>query len=147
MHPLDTVEPGLTEKLKSLSIGEQRQLFGMVAEAASRFVHDIEPELAQIVSACGQGKALERSQVEEVRRVAKWADERYFELKQRGVDESVWMNWFGKARLATALGNASSQCSGDELADAFYELSAIFQSTSDFASIMSQGIKLVHRTV
>jgi hypothetical protein len=146
MHVLDTVEPGLTEKLKSLSLEKQRQLFGIVAEVASRFVQDIEPELAQIVSACSQGKELEKSQIEAVRLSAKWADERYFDLKLRGVDESVWLNWFGKARLATALSSASSGSSWNSFADALYELSAIFHSTSDFASTISQGIEAVRRT-
>jgi methionine salvage enolase-phosphatase E1 len=143
LHILDTVESGLTEPLKSLSIGQRRQLFGRVCKTASEFIRDIEPELAELVGQCEKAKELSSSQIAAVRLAAKWADERYFDLKENNVDETVWMNWFVNARLASAIYASARDDSWESSADALYELSVIFDDSSTFLTVLKNTIGMV----
>ena len=146
MHILDTVESGLTEPLKSLSIEQRRQLFGRVCKTASEFVREIEPELGELLGKCGQSKELSSSEITAVRLTAKWADERYFDLRQKNTDETVWFNWFVNARLASAIYASARDDSWESSADALYELSVIFEDASTFVKALQSAIETVRQT-
>ena len=137
MKRVDTVVSGVTELLKSLTEHQRHRLFGIVCTKASELIQDIEPELAQLVKC----RTLSTSGIDAARRIANWADERYFDLKERGVDEAVWSNWFRKARLATAIYEAFRENSWEGSADGLYELSVIFNDLSDFLGVLEEGIE------
>jgi hypothetical protein len=145
MYRLDTVVSGPTEPLKSLTEHQRRRVFGIVCTKASELIRDIEPELGQFVNCCGKCTTLSTSEIDAVRRITKWADERYFDLKERGVDEAVWDNWIRKARLATAIGAASGENSWESFAEGLYELSVIFDDLAHFLASFKEGMESAHR--
>jgi hypothetical protein len=127
MHILDTVVSGVTEPLRSLTEDQRHRLFGIVCTKASELIQDIEPELAQLVKCCGECTT---SGIDAACRTANWADERYFDLKERGVDQAVWDNWFRKARLSKAIYAAFRENSWESSANGLYELSVILNDQS-----------------
>ena len=147
MHILDTVVSGLTQRLERLTSGQRHRLFGIVCATASELIHDIEPELLQLVKNCYEGATFSNLGIDEAGRIAKWADKRYFDLKEKGVDQLVWENWFKKARLATAIHAAFDQDSWENSADGLYELSVIFDDDSEFLKAFEKGIEAAHQVV
>jgi hypothetical protein len=88
---------------------------------------------------------LSASNIDAARRIAKWADERYFDLKERGVDGAVWDNWFRKARLASAIHVTFRESSWESCAGGLYELSVIFGDLADFLASFKEGMESAHR--
>ena len=93
------------------------------------------PELAELVGQWEKAKELSSSQIAAVLLAGQRADERYFDLKENNVDETVWINWFKNARLASAICAAYRDDSWESSGDALYELSVILRMTQPFQKL------------
>ena len=100
------------------------------ARLAQRAVRDLEPELQRLVTMGIQNQQLFQAQIALARSLAESADQKYFDLQEKGVAENIWMNWFGKARFATAIATGFGEETPDAAADAIYELTAMFDEPS-----------------
>jgi hypothetical protein len=97
---------------------------------AAESIQGLESEMTALLDCCIGKNQLSQVQVVAVQSFAKWADQRYFDLRDKNVDEAVWCNWFKKARLATAVGEAFGRDSWEGAANAIYELSAMTDDPS-----------------
>lgn len=129
MHILEKTDPALVERLKTTptDIGKKAVLNACLV--ASKTVAGLEPEIKALLEESSKNSTPSKSQIDLITTYATSADERYFELndKGRGAESMVW---FSKARLATALKNIYSESSWEGVADAVYELTAMFDDPS-----------------
>jgi hypothetical protein len=134
MHILDQEAPGLSDRLRALSLEQRRSIIAKASRLASESISDLEPAVQDLLKTSSSGHALVRTQVAEAQSRAEAADERYFDLRERGRPDGEWLNWFYKARLLTALAAGFGGESWSDAADAVYELT---KSRSDPAAIVA----------
>lgn len=119
---LNQEAPGLADCLQSLTLEQQRRIVAKACVLASQAIVDLELEVRDLLRTMTGDNALSKVQVAEAKTLATSADDRYFTLQEQGALEAVWLNWFGKARLLTAIWNGFGGTSWKDTADAIYEL-------------------------
>ena len=92
------------------------------AKAASRQIKDLEPWIEKLLNASVTDNTLSAERISKVQTYAEAADDRYLNEQEQGAPESVWRNWFAKARLGAAIAGAFTAKNQENLADAVYEL-------------------------
>jgi hypothetical protein len=146
MHILDLEAPGLSDRLRALSLNQRRRIVAKASRLASESISDLEPAVQNLLAAASSGHALSRTQVAETQSRAQAADERYFDLRERGRSDSEWLNWFYKARLLTALATGFGGESWSDTADAVYELSKSRSDPSAIFAFVAREIDAIHKT-
>src|SRR5690348_15895566 len=99
MHILDQQAPGLSDRLRALSLEQRRSIIAKASRLASESISNLEPAVQELLTAASSGNALFRTQVAQAQSRAVEADERYFDLREREVSDRERLNWFYKARL------------------------------------------------
>src|SRR5947209_5223572 len=122
MHMLDQTAPGLAKELQTLSLDQQRRLVVKACMLASGALSDLQPEVRALLMRAAAQNILSAPEVGQLRKLADDADNRYFSLQEAGAAPSIWMDWFGQARLLTAMWNAFRQTPCSDPALAIYEL-------------------------
>jgi hypothetical protein len=120
---LQTTAPELFRKLVSTPPDHANTVVARACNSVGTSIPELEPEIVALLERDLAAIPLSVDEGDRLRRYVSWSDERYFDLRQREVDESVWIAWFDKARLASAIAQAFSPGSASSLADAVYELS------------------------
>jgi hypothetical protein len=139
-HILDKLRPSLASRLAALPLAERRAVAAKACKQAAESIQNLESEMAALVDRCVRENHLSPAQVAAAHSFAKWADERYFDLKDSGVHEDVWGTWFHKARLATAVAEAFGGESWESTASAIYELAATMDDPSPLMGTVESGI-------
>lgn len=137
MHLLDQNSFGLAAMLKSLPLAERRRIVGKACKAASLTIPNLGPEIEALLDRAAKTNSLPPSDTKRAKALADEADEKYFTLQEQGAAQPVWIEWFSKARLLTALCNGFGNDSSDGAADAIYELSC----TSDDPSVILSMVR------
>jgi hypothetical protein len=140
MHILDQVAPALADQLAPLPLGQRRRIVAKACTSVSNTLHDLEPEIRELLATAATENSLTVRQVETARKLGDAADERYFDLKEQGAAEAEWIAWFFKARLLTALCNGLGEPSWTGTADAIYELSVIVDDPSELIALVRREI-------
>ncbi len=136
MSLLKHTHPELAKALEAFSFSEAKHMLLETCKHVGESVVGLEDEIKSVLQHSGAPAPLETT-----RRLVKysaWADERYFSLKEKGIDQAVWSNWFDKARLADALSISLSRDSFEGIMDGFYELSVIGNGVAVIAFIQLQ---------
>ena len=129
MHILENVEPDLAKQLHKLQPARGCQLLIESCNFVSSRI-SLDAELAELIARCKSGELLNEVRHRTLLSYAAAADERYFDLEDRGADEEDWLPWFQRARLATAYAKTSGAQDWENIADGFYELTVIFRDSS-----------------
>lgn len=119
MHRLGHEAPALKQKFEAMPPALRRRKLIDAAYAASRQIHGLEPAFLQLLKDAATSGTLPPELASRAREDAESADARYLTLREQGEPEETWMNWFARARLATAV----TQLLSDETwQEAAYEL-------------------------
>lgn len=132
MHMLDKLDSGIVDRLKSLTPDQRRCVLATACNSSSELIAGLEPEIKLIIVSFYQTSEITQSQITAVVSFLSWADQRYLDLRDRGVDQDIWMNWFLKARLAAAIAAGHSGSAWKDTADAIYELTVMRSDPSEF---------------
>jgi hypothetical protein len=146
MHILDQEAPGLSDRFRALSLEQRRRILAKASRLASESIADLEPAVQDLLQAASSRNALSRTQVVEAQSRAEAADERYFDLRERGRPDREWLNWFYKARLLTALAAGFGEESESDAADAVYELSKSRSDASAILALVASEIDAIQKT-
>jgi hypothetical protein len=140
MNILDQDVPGLSERLERLLPEQWRPVLVSACQIASRSITDLEPEFKQLLATSAATHSLSAEEVARVRAYAEVSDERYFDAQEAGEEECIWLNWFAKARLATAVANAFGSDESDTAENAFYEVLHSINDKSDIRRLIETAI-------
>jgi hypothetical protein len=141
MHILDDEAKGLAEKLQLLPFEQRKQIIARTCIAASQDIINVEPKIQNLLTTINAYNSLSKSQLEEAKLLADYADEQYFLLQEKGTTDSDWLNWFSKARLLTAIAIGFESSSWKNTADAIYELCKTTDNPSKIVSIVELEIE------
>lgn len=136
MHLLDQNSFGLAAILKSLPLAERRRIVGKACKAASLTIPNLSPEIEALLDLAVKTNSLPPSNTQRAKALADEADEKYFTLQEQAAAEPVWIEWFSKARLLTALWNGFGNDSPDGAADAIYELTCTRDDPSEILELV-----------
>jgi hypothetical protein len=141
MHILDQVAPALAGQLAPLPLSQRRRIVAKACALVSTSLHDLEPEIRELLAIAAAENSLTVTQVETARTLGDAADERYFDLQEQGAAQAEWIEWFFKARLLTALCNGLGEPSWTGTADALYELSVIVDDRSELITLVRREMR------
>jgi hypothetical protein len=121
-HIVENDAPGLSEKIRGLSVDQRRRALARACRAMAKQIPNLEPAISTLIEAAVNDNALSPQQVAQARTYAEMADERDSAEEDERGGEQVANNWFANARVATALENAFGGTKWTDAADAAYEL-------------------------
>jgi hypothetical protein len=138
---LNQEAPELSDRLRRLSLEQQRRALVGAMIAASQHVENLEQQLVVLLEVARRDNALSPQQIADASEYAEFADDRYLTLKENGAPTYAWMNWFAKARLATAIRSLFRGTSWEEAADAAYELCFVLADKSAAVDLLRSHIE------
>lgn len=139
MHILDQTAPGLAEKLQMLSTEQRRRALLTVCKAVCRRISDLEPDVLTLLEKASVSTSISPDMVVHAQKYAELSDDRYFTLQEKGEPESVWSNWFSKARLGTAIAKVLGT-TWEDSANAAYELCFVGDDKHGIVTLLRSAI-------
>ena len=140
MHILDQEAPGLSERLRPLSLRGRRRIVANACKTASETIYDLDARVQYLLKLIVSDHALSEAQVAEANSLAEAADERYFDLQAQNRPKNEWIGWFFKARLLTGIAAGFGGESWTDTADALYELSKTRDDASAIFALVDSDI-------
>jgi hypothetical protein len=141
MHVLETVVPGLVQRLATLSLEQRRRIIAIACDVASRGMPNLEPAVQRLLRLIKERHALSDSEVVEARMLGEAADERYFTLQEGDAERAVWLEWFYKARLLLGIAQGFGKNSWHDSGEAIYQFCNARPDPSDIVRCVESEIR------
>ena len=141
MHILDQESPGLADDLSSLSLEKRRHILAKACQIGVTSIGEVGFELNRLLTNILAHNSLSDLEITMAQSLAESADQRYLTLRDQEAPESVWLPWFKKARLFSAISNGYGGDEWTDTADAVYEISKIVGDPAPLLSAIRSEMK------